>query len=73
MALLIEYYEGALKLDAVDFDGTKAEAARAAEAGLQALDRATQAHIFDAEGNLIATVHPTKAPRVRGPCKKKAA
>jgi hypothetical protein len=58
MPLLIEYYEGVLKLDAVTFHGTREEAARAAGAGLKALDAATQARIFDAGGKLIATVHP---------------
>jgi hypothetical protein len=58
MALLIEYYEGVLKLDAVTFDGTGEEAALAAGAGLKALAAATQARIYDEGGRLIATVHP---------------
>ena len=58
MALLIEYYEGVLKLDGVTFNGTREEAALAASAGLKALDAATHARIFDAGGHVIATVHP---------------
>jgi len=61
MALLIEYYEGILKLDAVTFHGSREEAARAAAAGLQVIDTATLARIFDEDGKLVATVHPTDA------------
>ena len=58
MTLNIEYLEGTLRLDIVTFDGTREEAARAAAAGLHAIDRATQARILDAAGRTIATVHP---------------
>lgn len=58
MPFTIEYYEAALKLDTVSFDGTREEAIRAAEAGLQAEDRATHARILDAAGRTVATVHP---------------
>ena len=58
MAFQIEYYESALKLDAVTFDGTREEAIRAAKAGLAAEDRATHARILDGKGAEIALVHP---------------
>jgi len=58
MTLKIEIFEGALKLDTIDFDGTRDEAAKAAEAGLAAHDNATHARILDAAGRMIATVHP---------------
>jgi hypothetical protein len=58
MTLTIEYFESALKLDTVSFEGTREEAIRAAGAGLQAEDRATHARILDAKGELIAMVHP---------------
>ncbi len=58
MTLKIEYFEGTLKLDTVDFDGSREEAARAAEAGLETNDKATHARILDAAGRVIATVHP---------------
>jgi hypothetical protein len=58
MTLKIEYYEGTLKLGTVDFDGSREEAAKAAEAGLEAMDNATHARILDAAGRVIATVHP---------------
>jgi hypothetical protein len=58
MTLKIEYFEGTLRLDAVDFEGSREEAARAAAAGLKAIDAATQARILDAAGRVIATVHP---------------
>jgi hypothetical protein len=58
MTLKIEYFEGVLKLDTVDFNGPRDEAVRAAEAGLEALDKATHARILDAGGRVIATVHP---------------
>jgi hypothetical protein len=56
--LRIEYYEGALRLDHVDFDGSREEAAKAAAAGLKALESASQARILDEAGRVIATVHP---------------
>ena len=58
MAFQIEYYESALKLDTVTFDGTREEAIRAAQAGLQAEDRATHARILDGKGAQVAVVHP---------------
>jgi hypothetical protein len=58
VALTIEYYEAALKLDAVTFDGSREEAIRAAKAGLQAEDRATHARILDEKGEVIGLVHP---------------
>ena len=53
-----EIFEGTLKLDTVDFDGSREEAAKAAEAGLAAHDNATHARILDAGGRVIAMVHP---------------
>jgi hypothetical protein len=58
MALKIEYFEGVTRLDTVDFDGSEAEAARAAKAGLLAWDQASEARIVDAQGKVIAVVVP---------------
>ena len=58
MALKIEYFEGTNRIDVVSFNGSREEAARAAAAGLKALDAATQARILDSAGRVIATVHP---------------
>jgi hypothetical protein len=58
MALKIEYFEGTLQVGSVDFEGSREEAIRAAEAGLEAIDNATQARVLDESGNVIALVHP---------------
>jgi hypothetical protein len=58
MTLRIVLYEGARELGVIDYNGSQAEAARAAEAALEADDIATQARIYDDAGNLVATVHP---------------
>jgi|GEM_PF-3719237 len=58
MALKIEYFEGVMRLDIVDFHGTEAEAVRAAKAGLQAWDQASEARILDAQDKVIAVVVP---------------
>lgn len=58
MKLRIVLYEGARELGVIDFDGSREEAARAAEAALEADDVASQAQIYDDDGKLIATVHP---------------
>ena len=58
MALKIEYFEGVTRLDTVDFDGSEAEAVRAAKAGLQAWDQASEARILNAHGKVIAVVVP---------------
>jgi hypothetical protein len=56
--LKIEYFEGVSRLDVIDFDGTQAEAARAAAAGLKAWDVATEARIVDEAGKVLAVVLP---------------
>ena len=63
MALKIEYFEGVTRLDTVDFGGSEAEAVRAAKAGLQAWDQASEARILDAHGKVIDIVEKPKQPR----------
>jgi hypothetical protein len=58
MALKIEYFEGVTRLDTVDFDGSEAQAVRAAKAGLKAWDQASEARVLDAHGNVVAIVVP---------------
>ena len=58
MALKIEYFEGIMRLDTVDFDGSEAEAVRAAKAGLVAWDQASEARILDGHGKVVAVVVP---------------
>jgi len=58
MALKIEYFEGVTRLDTVDFDGSQAEAVRAAKAGLKAWDRASEARVLDGHGKVVAVVVP---------------
>jgi hypothetical protein len=58
MALRIEYFEGVTRLDTVDFNGTEAEAVRAAKAGLHAWDQASEARIMNAHGKVVAVVVP---------------
>ena len=58
MALKIEYFEGVTRLDTVDFEGSEAEAARAAKAGFGAWKQASEARILDAHDKVIAVVVP---------------
>lgn len=58
MTLRIEYFEGATRLDTVDFHGNEDQAVKAAKAGLVAWTQASEARIVNSHGKVLAVVVP---------------